>query len=92
MGEYAYYVFQERIPEALQFKINQYVLNNTEQYNKAEHPEIIDSTRIFTKSSNSSVYAVDHLKYGALERYFNTSYLEKVLSMSQASFIPNIQL
>ncbi len=65
-------------------KINQYslqyfkiklinILNNTDNYNKVDYPETCDIMEIYTEKENRiySVFAINHMKYKGLEKYYD---------------------
>lgn len=90
-GELIYSLINKVLPEGLQHMINQYILKNTQDYNKTDYPFAIDNLNIFTPNDkpNPSVYAIDHMKYGGLERYFDTERIEKAISLSKTTILKN---
>ncbi len=75
----------------LQDKINQYILNNTDNYNKVDYPETCDIREIYTENENriNSVFAIDHMKYKGLEKYYDVRLLEQISSHKRSGFIHN---
>jgi hypothetical protein len=83
---------EEILPEGIQRQINQYILHNTNSYNAAKHPEAIDSLNIFTPhltKTSDSVFAIDHMKFHGLEKFFDVKKIGNAISSSKTQLIQN---
>ena len=80
------------VPDSLQYKVNQFILNNTIDYNSTYviHREI-NNLSIYNKPNSEnnayirnnpekelSPFAIDYMNYNGLEKVFNTGNIKKL--------------
>lgn len=99
LGEFTYFRTGCKIPDWLQFKVNQYILNNTEKYNSEIAPakninlasiynRPNDSNGAFSKNNNSELNLFDNYSIFAVDHLkFNGLEIKNMDSLTKVNFI-----
>ena len=91
-GEYIINKIKNIIPDSLQYKVNQFILNNTIDYNNTYviHKETNNLSIYNTPNSENNAYirnnpdkelspfAIDYMNFNGLEKVFKTGHIKKL--------------
>ncbi len=65
-------------------------MHNNQNYASVDINRRVNLKSIYSENNNKSVYAIDHMKWGGLEKVYDMKAFELALSMKRSGYIRNI--